>query len=140
MIAQAGSPRELYEQPADTFVAGFMREAMLFDAQAQGDGTVALGPLRVRARQAVSAGTVTIAIRPEAWPVVDQAQGEPVLEGEELKFAYLGSVLELTVRTALGEIFLVSPRVDGAWRVGDPVALARRDEGVSVVGSAAGAT
>ena len=47
-IAQAGTPRELYERPRSEFVAGFMGEAVLFDAVALGDGTVRLGPLVVR--------------------------------------------------------------------------------------------
>ena len=38
VIAQSGSPRELYERPASAFVAGFMGEAMLFDGVAQADG------------------------------------------------------------------------------------------------------
>ncbi|OYU72405.1 MAG: ABC transporter ATP-binding protein, partial [Burkholderiales bacterium PBB5] len=44
-IAQAGTPQQLYEQPATAFVAGFMGEALLFDAVAAADGTVTLGPL-----------------------------------------------------------------------------------------------
>ena len=66
-IAQAGSPRELYERPATEFVAGFMGEAMLFDGQALADGTVRLGPLTVTPRKPVPAGPVKVAVRPEAW-------------------------------------------------------------------------
>ena len=51
-IAQAGTPQQLYEQPASEFVAGFMGEAMLFDGQAHADGTVRLGPLAVHAAAA----------------------------------------------------------------------------------------
>ena len=54
-IAQRGAPSELYEQPASEFVAGFMGEAMLFDGEARGDGTVALGPITLRPRQPVAA-------------------------------------------------------------------------------------
>jgi iron(III) transport system ATP-binding protein len=65
-IAQAGSPQELYERPRSAFVAGFMGEAMLFDADALADGSVRLGPLQLRPRQPVRPGPVKAAIRPEA--------------------------------------------------------------------------
>jgi iron(III) transport system ATP-binding protein len=53
VIAQEGSPRELYEAPRDAFVAGFMGDA----SRVKGEltrldatmGEVALGPLRARA-------------------------------------------------------------------------------------------
>ena len=44
VIAQAGTPQELYEYPTSEFVAGFMGEAMLFPAQANASGVVTLGP------------------------------------------------------------------------------------------------
>jgi iron(III) transport system ATP-binding protein len=40
LIAQAGTPHQLYEHPNSEFVAGFMGEAMLFDAIAAADGSV----------------------------------------------------------------------------------------------------
>ena len=49
-IAQAGTPQQLYESPQSVFVAGFMGEAMLFDATAGapgGYGIRALVPPRV---------------------------------------------------------------------------------------------
>jgi iron(III) transport system ATP-binding protein len=55
LIAQAGTPQQLYEHPHSEFVAGFMGEAMLFSGQAQADGTVQLGPLAA-ARPAVREG------------------------------------------------------------------------------------
>ena len=34
LVAQAGTPHELYERPTSAFVAGFMGEALLFDGEA----------------------------------------------------------------------------------------------------------
>ena len=70
-IAQAGTPRQLYEQPATEFVAGFMGEAKLFEALDDGAGTLRLGPLALSAPaphgRAHRAGAVRLAVRPEAW-------------------------------------------------------------------------
>ena len=135
LIAQAGTPQQLYEHPQSEFVAGFMGEAMLFEGQAQNDGSVTLGPLRVRSRRPVAPGPVKVAVRPEAWQVV--AAGADTLDAVLSKFAYLGSFFELTVGTALGDIFVVSPDVSHEWHVGDTLALRLADSGVSVVANAA---
>lgn len=134
LIAQAGSPEQLYEQPDSEFVAGFMGEAMLFMGQAQADGLVRLGPLTVRARRPVAPGPVKVAVRPEAWVVT--AAGPGALPGTLVKMAYLGSFLELTVATELGEIFVVCPDVERRWRPGDTLGLALTERSVSVVAAA----
>ena len=131
LIAQAGTPQQLYEEPDSEFVAGFMGEAMLFAGQAQDDGSVQMGPLKVRSRRPVRAGPVKVAVRPEAWQVV--APGAGALEGRLSKLAYLGHVQELTVSTSLGEIFVVSPDVQRLWRVGETLGLQLLDRGLSVV-------
>jgi len=130
-IAQAGTPQQLYEQPASEFVAGFMGEAMLFAGEALADGTVRLGPLTLPGRRRVNAGPVRIAVRPEAWTLVEPGRG--ALDGRLTHFAYLGSFQELTIETAIGEIFVVSTDVARVWRVGDATGLALGGSGVSVV-------
>ena len=136
-VAQAGTPAQLYEEPQTEFVAGFMGEAMLFSAKADAQGRVCLGPLVLQLRRAVAAGTVKVAIRPEAWQIGAAATaanaGSACLAGTLLKCSYLGSVQELTVATALGEIFAVSPDVTRAWRVGETLSLTLAEKGVSIV-------
>jgi iron(III) transport system ATP-binding protein len=131
LVAQAGSPQQLYEEPASEFVAGFMGEAMLFSAVADAEGVVRLGPLALRPRKTMAAGAVKVAVRPEAWQVAPA--GEQPLEGTLVKFSYLGSFQELTVDTALGEVFVVSPDVSRHWTVGDRLSLSLEERGVSVV-------
>ena len=130
LVAQAGSPEQLYEQPASEFVAGFMGEAMLFDAESLADGRVRLGPLTVQPRKPAPAGRVKLAVRPEAWALGDAAGG---LAGTLSNSAYLGSFLEVTLDTDLGSIFVVVPDVQRAWTPGDRAALTLGARGVSVV-------
>jgi len=130
-IAQAGTPQQLYELPHSEFVAGFMGEAMLFSAQALADGQVQLGPLRFTPRHAVKAGPVKVAVRPEAWRITDA--GLAGLAGRVAKCAYLGSLLELTIDTELGSLFVVSPDVERRWKGGDELTLSLAGHGLSVV-------
>ena len=139
LIAQAGTPRQLYEQPATEFVAGFMGEALRFEAVVDDAAQVHLGPLRFAPRLRVAPGPVRVAVRPEAWQVAalsaDATSDAPAgaLPGTLRKMAYLGSFLELTVDTPLGEVFVVSPEVDQPWQLGDALLLRLGSHGVSVV-------
>ena len=130
VIAQRGTPQQLYESPATEFVAGFMGEALLFSARADGGGAVALGPLRIAPRQGVQAGPVKVAVRPEAWHVGPPGHG---LGGRLAKLAYLGSVYEYTFETELGPVFVVSSDVGRVLELGCDVGLQLGAHGVSVV-------
>ncbi|NRF70436.1 ABC transporter ATP-binding protein [Aquincola sp. S2] len=131
VIAQAGSPAELYEAPASEFVAGFMGEAMLFDGECDGGGCTRLGPLALDAAPALAAGKVKVAVRPEAWAIAPASQAG--LPARLLKRTYLGSIMEYTFATTLGEIFVISPEVREPLALGAPVSLGLTGHGVSVV-------
>jgi iron(III) transport system ATP-binding protein len=130
LIAQSGTPQDMYERPQSEFVAGFMGEAMLFPAQAQADGSVALGPLRLTPRQSAPQGQVKVAVRPEAWHIHRDGAG---LAATLKKSSYLGSFYEYTFDTELGSIFVVSPDLTDVLSVGTEVVLDLADHGVSVV-------
>jgi iron(III) transport system ATP-binding protein len=134
LIAQRGTPQDLYEYPQSEFVAGFMGEAMLFPATADADGTVSLGPLTFTARRTVAAGSVKAAVRPEAWTIHRDGAG---LQATCIKSAYLGNVYEYTFKTELGQIFVVSPNLTDVLTPGAQVGLSLADHGVSVVSAAA---
>ena len=130
VIAQCGTPQDLYEYPASEFVAGFMGEAMLFPGLAGNDGRVALGPLTLKPQRPVAAGPVKVAVRPEAWLIHRGGSG---LQARLTKLAYLGSIHEYTFETTLGSIFVVSPDLTNVLQLGAEVGLSLADHGVSVV-------
>ncbi|WP_284618757.1 ABC transporter ATP-binding protein [Aquabacterium humicola] len=131
VIAQMGSPSELYEAPSSEFVAGFMGEAMLFDGECDAGGRTRLGPLALDGAKTLPAGKVKVAVRPEAWAIGPASNGG--LPARVLKRTYLGSIMEYTFATTLGEIFVVSPEVREPLAVGAPVSLGLTGHGVSVV-------
>ncbi|AKJ32067.1 ABC transporter ATP-binding protein [Caldimonas brevitalea] len=131
VIAQSGTPRQLYEAPTSEFVAGFMGEAMLFDAVCDDDGRVRLGTLSVATPQPLSPGPVKVAVRPEAWVIGPAAHTG--LPAHVIKQTYVGPVMEYTLGSLLGEIFVVSADVKQPLGCGAPVSLSLADHGVSVV-------
>ena len=130
VIAQAGTPHDLYERPQTEFVAGFMGEAMLFDGLAHAGGSVTLGPITLH-RPHQAAGKVKVAVRPEAWQVMAAAQG--TLPAVLTKRAYLGNAYEYTFETELGAIFVLSADVEHVHAVGDALSLSLAGHGLSVV-------
>jgi len=133
VIAQEGTPRELYHSPKGAFVAGFMGEAnRVRTLLIRRDATlahVAIGPLTVTiAHRGIADGEVDVAIRPEA--ITLEPAGTTPFAGRVRKSAYLGSVMEYTIDTAIGPLFVVDDSVDQPLAVGADVAVALAPHGV----------
>jgi iron(III) transport system ATP-binding protein len=136
VIAQEGAPRELYAQPKDSFVAGFMGEANRVrghltrrDARM---GEIALGPLTIALpHRDIADGDIDVAIRPEAIGL--ESVGVTPLTGRVAKAAYLGNTMEYTVDTPIGPLFVIHGGVDRALAVGADVALVLAPHGVIAI-------
>jgi iron(III) transport system ATP-binding protein len=111
-IAQAGTPIELYEQPASRFVADFIGDANLASAELieeRGErALVRFGPIHLDLpRRGASKGSVTLAVRAESLSLHTAQPSVPALAGSVVKAAYLGKHHEYTVKTAVGALFVI---------------------------------
>ena len=136
VIAQEGTPRELYELPRDAFVAGFMGDANrvrgVLKHLAGAQGEVLLGPIAVPVlHRGVPEGEADIAIRPEA--IVLQPAPADGLQASVRKAAYLGGTIEYTLDSPIGELFAVAQVRDSGFAAGDAVSLVFSNRGVAVV-------
>ncbi len=129
-IAQIGTPRALYEAPADAFVAGFLGEAMLLPGRIDGDGQLAVGPLRLSPMTSAR-GDVQVAVRPHAWRIAEA--GHSALAGRITKSAYIGAVCEYAVDTEVGEVFVIADAAPRVWPAGAAVSLSLLASGVAVL-------
>ncbi len=136
-IAQDGTPRELYEQPSDVFVADFVGDANLVEGTIeQLDGstaTVSIGGIRkVLPHRGLGAGPASVAIRPEAV-LLSTASIADGMAGEIRKATYLGNHVDYTVATPIGELYVVEHRVDRLIEPGTAVNVDLADFGVTLV-------
>jgi iron(III) transport system ATP-binding protein len=124
-IAQEGTPGDLYERPADSFVADFIGGANLIPCEVlRHDGDAAIvrvgdAELRVAAPHAVNGqsvkGEANLVVRSAAIDLAsigssgaDSATG-PRLTAVVRKATYLGSHWEYTLETPVGSLFLIQP-------------------------------
>jgi len=134
--AQEGAPRDLYERPGDAFVARFMGDANRVTGKLvrrdDGVADVDIGGARIAlAHRGVREGDVALSIRPES--ITLGAAGSSPLAGTIRKAAYLGNVMEYTVDTAIGELFVVSHAVNTPRAAGAAVAVHLAAHGVVVI-------
>lgn len=136
-IAQEGAPRDLYEQPADAFVADFIGDANLIDvtvkAVSDGRAEVAIGSVSVpMPARGLGPGPAKVAIRPESLLLSDSA-APGALPGTIRKCAYLGNHLDIMVETEVGELFVIQYGGREMLEPGKPVWLSFAGHGVTLI-------
>jgi spermidine/putrescine transport system ATP-binding protein len=132
-VLQTGSPEEIYERPANRFVADFIGETNLLRARrVSGSGfQVEGGALIEAAEGGEAAGEVTIGFRPERARIV--APGEGTLPGVIENAVYVGTDTTYHVRLSAGPLVRVrAQNADGAR----PVARVGETVGVVIAASA----
>jgi iron(III) transport system ATP-binding protein len=137
-IAQVGAPRELYEAPSDRFVADFIGDANLVEAELGAHrgsrAPVRLGGVEIELEhRGAPPGPVRVAIRPES--IVLKKNINSGLRGVVRKAAYLGTHMEYTVEAPIGQLFVVDRDVARPIAAGTEVAIGFSDHGVALVPS-----
>ena len=137
VIAQQGSPRELYESPKTRFVADFIGDANLVNGKLSSKdgemGTLQLDELTIQLPHLnLPIGEVTVAVRPEAI-TLDPRPEATGIPGTVHKAVYLGSHLEYEIKSAVGELFVIDPLGKEIIAEGHTVRLQFRERGVNLV-------
>jgi spermidine/putrescine transport system ATP-binding protein len=134
-VVQVGSPEEVYNEPADAYVADFLGVSNLMDAEVEPSGDrsrccrVRLGEFTVEAEagRIDAIGAVKLAIRPERIHLHPHgANGHNRLPGMIERLVFLGSTTQIFVRLATGAALQTLVRNDGpaiAYSQGTPVSV-----------------
>jgi|RhiMetdeSRZDD1v2_1073273.scaffolds.fasta_scaffold05991_6 iron(III) transport system ATP-binding protein len=148
-MVQEGQPREIYEQPANEFVADFVGQANLLSgkvrAMVENNLTVELahGLKAEVSLQTLDGSTrlgdiVLIGIRPEAVRLIDPSTASPGLnrvEGTILASAYEGACVEYEI-AALGKTIkarVTNPKTKRVFKPGEKIAVTFAAENVTLI-------
>ena len=136
-IAQDGTPRELYEAPADRFVADFIGDANIVEAEiaaVEGEAAeVRLGHATLRLpHRGLQPGAALVAIRPASIQL-SAAPAPGRVAGRVLKASYLGSHVEYELGTEVGELFAVDPDATRLLAPETEVGIGFADRGVTLI-------
>ncbi len=129
-VAQVGTPADVYEQPASTFVADFVGKANFLECTVVGrDGdlyVVRAGGEQLRARAATGGPPPTVGerallfIRPERAALSAASRGGPGLRARVTNIEYLGSLVRYTLTGLDGWTMLIDAAPhDGTRQAGD---------------------
>jgi len=121
-IEQIGTPREVYENPSNLYVAKFIGEANIFDVEVEAleDDelcvTVESRPLRCKNTGNHTLGEhLHLVIRPEdirVWQLDEVTSSDEMIPGTIVDIIYKGSTVDLTVALPTGKIINASEFFD----------------------------
>ena len=114
LIEQVGTPKELYDSPANEFVAGFIGSPKMNFFNALGDGeklTLEAGGTLPSDQE----GSVRVGIRPEDLIVV---KTKPLLKATVDAIEYLGEATYLHLKTANDENLILKSNLDESYQAG----------------------
>ncbi len=113
-VLQQGSPREVYDRPANRFVADFVGDTNFVMGTVRRDAEAVVfdvGSSTVEVQRDAEPGPATLMIRPEflALRQRDSADAGPGLPGRVVNVAFMGTHTRITVSTAAGDMVVVRP-------------------------------
>ena len=137
VISQKGTPHQLYEEPANLFVADFIGDANLVKAEIlriDGDeAEVNIGGILVKLpHRGISEGEVDVGIRPQAISLNTPVNKDEI-SATIIKASYLGDHIEYTLESALGELFVIDNQMEKQFDSGSTVSLTFRARGLSLI-------
>ncbi len=108
-IAQSGSPHEIYDRPADPFVAGFVGRANLLDARVIDAQTIdtPIGRLITPPHGLAAGSALRVLVRPERIEVASAANaatGENVFAAQVLRDRFFGATRQVEVAAGNGRL------------------------------------
>lgn len=128
-IEQQGPPRDLYRRPCSAFVANFIGESNVVEAELEisdGSATIRLGDTSIElgTRQVNNKpGKVKLSLRPEMFKLSKDGDPTSNVPGSIAHSSYMGPVTEYLITTPVGDLFTTVPAVYQQFTEGQNVFL-----------------
>jgi len=143
-IEQQGPPQSLYHHPETAFVANFIGESNVVEAELRGEGKtrqLVLGDAEINIAQGKKTtqqnGPVKLSLRPEVIEIAPKEEtSAQALSGLIVQSAYMGPVIEYSIETKVGILFTRAPAYAGQFQTKEEVCVRIRPEEIIIIPNA----
>ena len=137
IIAQEGSPKELYNFPKNKFVANFIGDANVVQAEIKGKSSnsyslkIAELNIVVQTDRELS-NIVSVALRPEKI-FIDRNKTDNCIEAKVNNASFVGSSYQYILNSNAGKLYVISGDTNNIFKVGEQVFLNINERDVKIL-------
>ena len=137
IIAQEGSPKELYNFPKNKFVANFIGDANVVKAEITNKSSnsynlkIAELNIIVQTDKNLS-NTVSVALRPEKI-FIDRNRTDNCIEAKINNASFVGSSYQYILNSNAGKLYVISGDTNNIFKVGEEVFLNINERDVKIL-------
>jgi len=137
IIAQEGTPKDLYNNPQTTFVANFIGDSNIVSAKIENKNenlyNLIFGNIRITISSDYDLkNSASIAIRPEKI-IIEKNNMNNTIKSKIISASYVGNYYQYIVSSTIGELFVISNEIINHYKVNEEVFLKFEESGITVL-------
>tara|TARA_B100000700_G_scaffold105475_1_gene119196 strand:+ start:142 stop:1197 length:1056 start_codon:yes stop_codon:yes gene_type:complete len=137
VIAQEGSPKNLYNFPKNRFVANFIGDANVVEAKINNKNSnsydLKIAEMNIKVNSDIELdGNVSIALRPEKI-FINREKNENCIHAIINNASFVGNSYQYILNSEAGKLYVVSGETSNIFKVGEKVFLSINDQDVIIL-------
>ena len=137
VIAQEGSPKNLYNFPKNRFVANFIGDANVVEAKINNKNSnsydLKIAEMNIKVNSDIELdGNVSIALRPEKI-FINREKNENCIHATINNASFVGNSYQYILNSEAGKLYVVSGETNNIFKVGEEVFLSINDQDVIIL-------
>ena len=137
VIAQEGSPKNLYNFPKNRFVANFIGDANVVEAKINNKNSnsydLKIAEMNIKVNSDIELdGDVSIALRPEKI-FINREKNENCIHATINNASFVGNSYQYILNSEAGKLYVVSGETNNIFKVGEKVFLSINDQDVIIL-------
>ena len=137
VIAQEGSPKDLYNNPKNKFVANFIGDANVLSSEIENKEAnsykIKLAEMKINIiSEKNMTGNISVAIRPEKINI-NKNKSENNINAKVTNASFVGNSYQYILSTNIGKIYVISKDTINTFKINDEVFLSFNEKDVKVL-------
>ena len=137
VIAQEGSPKDLYNNPKNKFVANFIGDANVVNAEIENkeDNSykIKLAEMKINIFSEKNiTGNISVALRPEKINI-NKNKSENNINAKVTNASFVGNSYQYILSTNIGKIYVISKDTINTFKINDEVFLSFNEKDIKVL-------